>query len=152
MKSIKRLALGVASLAVTASVWCATLSEAATTEPPKTIVESQTAMIEVQKAKKSITNYIDAIEKRDVDEIVKWVKDTRFTSVEQQKREYKEMFDNDPFGKAIVTDVKKVDDNNMIVSLKLIRKGSGKPQSLDLPIIKEDGQWKLLITGVETRE
>lgn len=138
MKSIKRLTFGVTALAIAASTMWYTSSEA--------------AMPESQVAKQAVINYIQAAEKQDANEIMKWVKDTRFESLEQQKNEYKEMFRNDPFEKVQVTRIKEVDENNMIVSLKMIRKGKGKTQSLDLPVIKEDGNWKLLITGVETRE
>lgn len=139
MKSTKYLTFGVTALAIaTSTIWYTPSSEAA-------IPESQAAQ-------QSVINYIQAVEKQDANEIVKWVKDTRFDSLEQQKKEYKEMFRNDPFEKVKVTNIKEVDDNNMIVSIKMFRKGSGKPQVLDLPVVKEDGKWKLLITGVETKE
>ncbi|MGG4495576.1 hypothetical protein [Brevibacillus reuszeri] len=146
MKPIKRLTLGIASLAVFTSIAYSTSFAASNTDSQVTARE-----VEVQTARTSVANYIEAIEKQDEDEIVKWVKDTRFKSEEEQKSEYKEMFKNDPFDKVVISGVKKVDDN-MIVSLKLIRKGSGKRQFLDLPVIKEDGKWKILVTGVETKE
>lgn len=149
MKSFKYLALGVTSLAVvTSPIWYTPSSEASSIKS----VKSQVATSDLQKAKNAVTNYIHAAEKQDVNEMMKWVKDTRFNSIEEQKREYKQMFQNDPFEKIKITGIKKVDDKNMIVSLKMIRKDNGKPQSLDLPVIKENGKWKLLITGVETKE
>ncbi|MFC5447502.1 hypothetical protein [Paenibacillus aestuarii] len=140
MKTIKLVTLGAAAIAVIASaIWFSAPS-------------SEAAIPDVQAAKQSVTNYIDAIEKHDVNELIKWVKDSRFNSLEEQKTAYATMFSNDPFEKAVITTVKKVDDNNLIVSLKLIRKGNGKSQTLDLPLIKDNGSWKLYITGVETKE
>ena len=45
-----------------------------------------------------------------------------------------------------------VNENTFNVIVQLKRKNSDEIETVTLPVIKENGAWKSLITGVETRE
>jgi dsRNA-specific ribonuclease len=114
---------------------------------------TEASMNEQTLAYDSVNNYLRAIyERKDVNEIVKWVKDTRFSSIEQQKKEYAEMLKTDPFESAKVIGTQLVNENTFNVIVQLKRKNSDEIETVTLPVIKENGAWKSLITGVETRE
>ena len=114
---------------------------------------TEASMNEQTLAYDSVNNYLRAIyERKDVNEIVKWVKDTRFSSIEQQKKEYAEMLETDPFESAKVIGTQLVNENTFNVIVQLKRKNSDEIETVTLPVIKENGAWKSLITGVETRE
>lgn len=122
-----------------------------------TLITSLTAnasMVDEQIARTSVQNYITAIENQDVNEIVKWVKDTRFNSLEQQKKQYLEMFQNNPFTGARIAQLNKVDDNKVNVTIELIRSESQQIEQIKLPVVKDtDNHWRLLVDGnSETRD
>lgn len=77
---------------------------------------------DVQEAKKSVQNYFAAIEKKDVNEITEWVKDTRFDSVAEQKYEYNQMLTTAPFEKHKIANIEKIDDKTFAVTIQMSRK------------------------------
>ncbi|MCP1309967.1 hypothetical protein [Paenibacillus tyrfis] len=107
---------------------------------------------DVQEAKKSVQNYFAAIEKKDVNEITEWVKDTRFDSVAEQKYEYNQMLTTAPFEKHKIANIEKIDDKTFAVTIQMSRKKDGIITTQVLPVVKDEkGQWKLLVTGKEIR-
>ncbi|MCM3342432.1 hypothetical protein M3650_28350 [Paenibacillus sp. MER TA 81-3] len=136
-KSLK-ITLGLTTLAIILSVSMSSVSKA--------------SIPDIQEAKNTVENYIEAIESKNVDEIMKWVKDTRFDSPAQQRSQYFTMFSNDPFSNASMINIQKINNNTMSVSIELDRKSNKESEIIQLPVIKEDGKWKLLVAGVETKE
>ncbi|WP_010493849.1 DUF4878 domain-containing protein [Paenibacillus elgii] len=105
-----------------------------------------------EEAEQSVKNYIKAIEKKDVEEMTKWVKDTRFQSIGEQKQEYQKMFDVDPFSDFKIVDTKTKDDKNVNVTIQLMRKDTKQIEKVELPIIKDnDSKWKLVLGDAETK-
>ncbi|MEX1029081.1 MAG: hypothetical protein WDZ91_03420 [Paenibacillaceae bacterium] len=107
-----------------------------------------------QEAKKAVQNYINGIKNHDVEEILEWVVDTRFRSEVEQRKKYQELFEHSSIGisKTKIERIEKVDENTMNVLLELSRKGSGKIHIIELPVIKSDNKWRLLITGLGVKE
>lgn len=138
MSRALKITLGLTTLAVFLSVSMSSVSKA--------------SIPDIQEAKISVENYIEAIENRNIDEIMNWVKDTRFNSPAQQRSQYLSMFSTDPFSNPKIINIQKIDRSTMIASIELVRKENNNSEIVKLPVIKENGSWKLLINGVETRE
>ncbi|MFB0841227.1 hypothetical protein [Paenibacillus oleatilyticus] len=106
-----------------------------------------------EEAKQSVQNYIKAIERKDVEEMTKWVKDTRFQSFGEQKQEYQKMFDVNPFSEFKIVDVKTRDEKTANVAIELTRKDTKQIEKVELPIIKDnDSKWRLVLGDAETRD
>ncbi|CAH0121066.1 hypothetical protein PAE9249_03592 [Paenibacillus sp. CECT 9249] len=101
-------------------------------------------------AKQSVNNYINAIQMGDVTEAVNWVIDTRFESINEQIEQYQEAISTDPFSNASLESIVSNSDSSFTVTLKLIRKENNEVNRVLLPVIKKEGEWKLLLDGQET--
>lgn len=112
-----------------------------------TFVSSTVASQDVeQEVQQAVTGYINAVKTGNVDEAVKYVHDTRFPNVEATKAQYKNLFKESPMSHAEIVSIVEVDDTHAQVTIKAKTKLSGT-QEVTLPVVKEDGQWKVLITG-----
>ena len=142
MKNVKHATFGVVAVSIiAASIWFST--------------QTQAAQPEEVMAKQAVKNYIAAIEDRNISEILKWVKDTRYQSKAQQIEDYNKLFTTSPFdnSKTKIINLQKVNEKLYKVQIEITRKKGGRQDQLELPIVKdEDNRWKLLVTGVETRE
>ncbi|MBT2290115.1 hypothetical protein J7E73_13360 [Paenibacillus albidus] len=101
-------------------------------------------------AKESVSNYVDAVHSGDVTEAVKWVVDTRFSSEQDQLKQYKESLTTDPFSNASIESIVPESDSTFIATLDLTRKENGETTKISLPVIEHDGTWKLFLNGQET--
>ena len=99
-----------------------------------------------KEAKFVINKYLDAVKKGDVEEFAKYAKDTRFTNMEEAKKEYKDIVKQNPVKKAEVLEVKQVDENNMVAKVRFSQVNVVDAE-VQLPMIKENGDWKIVITG-----
>lgn len=105
---------------------------------------------QLELARQSVSNYIDAVYSGDITEAVKWVVDTRFDSQEEQIEQYNNALTSDPFSNASIVNVVPDSDNSFIVNLDLTRKETGEINNISLPIIEHEGTWKLYLNGQET--
>ncbi|KAF6636905.1 DUF4878 domain-containing protein [Paenibacillus polymyxa] len=113
-------------------------------------VTAASVQSEEESAKQAVVNYIDAINNKDADELAKWVDDSRFTSPDEQKKQYKELFQNDEFSSYSIGDFKQ-DGKEYDVTIDLTRKDSGEVNTVTLPVVKYGDQWKLVVVGEETK-
>lgn len=102
-------------------------------------------------AKQSVKNYISAVEKKDVNEMVQWVTDVR-VSPDKQKLLYNQILNNNPFSDSKLIDFKQ-NGEKWIANIALNRKDDTQTtEVVSIPVIKDNGKWKLLIEGVSTRD
>ncbi|MCU6796528.1 hypothetical protein OB236_30825 [Paenibacillus sp. WQ 127069] len=100
--------------------------------------------------KQSVKNYISAVEKKDVNEMVQWVTDIR-VSPDKQKLLYNQVLNNNPFSDSKLIDFKQ-DGEKWIANIALNRKDDTQTtEVVSIHLIKDNGKWKLLIEGVSTR-
>ncbi|MDU7472318.1 MAG: DUF4878 domain-containing protein [Paenibacillus macerans] len=97
-----------------------------------------------------VTSYIKAIEDKNVDAVINLVKDTRYSSLQDLKQEYENMISDNVFIDIKAGNVKTVNESNAEVQLVAQRNDGLNETDITLPLIKEDGNWKILITGQET--
>lgn len=99
-----------------------------------------------KEAKFAITQYMNAVKKGDVETMAKYAKDTRYANIDEAKKDYKEIVKQNPVTKADILDVKKIDENNMLVKI-LLSQNHVENAEVELPMVKENGDWKIVITG-----
>lgn len=117
---------------------------------PVTINANSLNNSELELAKQAVNNYIEATQKGDVYEAIKWVSDSRFDSIDDQISQYKESINTDPFSNVSIEKIVKDSNSSFTVNLKMIRKENGEVNNVSLPVVNINGTWKLLIDGQET--
>jgi Putative lumazine-binding len=93
-----------------------------------------------------INKYMDAVKNGDVEGIAKYAKDTRFANMEEAKKEYKDLVKQNPVKKAEILNVKQVDENNMVATVRFTQ-NHVEDAEIQLPMVKENGDWKIVVTG-----
>uniref|UniRef100_A9U7N8 Predicted protein n=1 Tax=Physcomitrium patens TaxID=3218 RepID=A9U7N8_PHYPA len=109
-------------------------------------VVSNAAPLDNEKlAEQAVNSYVTAIQQGNIDEAIKWVIDTRFSSTEEQKKSYEE--NNDLFSKVTVEVVSDPENNSFAAKIDLTRRDDGTINEVSLPVIQQDGAWKVLLNG-----
>ncbi|WP_427051835.1 hypothetical protein [Paenibacillus sp. TC-CSREp1] len=116
---------------------------------PTSVSASPIQQSELELAKQSVENYIQAISNKDSEELIKWVDDKRFSSTQEQKNQYEALFKGDDFSSYEILDLNK-DGDTYVVTLKLNRNNGNESNTLNLPVVKNDNIWKLVVDGKET--
>lgn len=113
------------------------------------VSKSEASATPEQEAKQVVTHYIDAIKSSNVDEMMKYTKDTRFKD-EATKRDVYQSLVKDPIqkDKTKLLSVSKVDDTHLTATIRISTKGTGT-HDLTIPVEKDGEQWKLVIDGQE---
>lgn len=101
-------------------------------------------------ANEVVSKYIKAINEKKIESITDLVIDTRYSSQEDLQRDYKGMVNDNVYTEIEVKDISTIDDSNAIVHLVAERNDGLKATDIDLPLVKNNGDWKILITGQET--
>ncbi|WP_268626239.1 hypothetical protein [Paenibacillus alvei] len=101
-------------------------------------------------AERSVSNYIKAVQTGDIIEATKWVIDSRFKAIDEQIAEYQDSLSTNPFSKVYLESIVPNSDSSFTAILNLVRKDSNELNKISLPVVNDNGEWKLLIEGTET--
>jgi hypothetical protein len=99
-----------------------------------------------EEAKSTVTKYLDAVTSGDVEQILKYVEDKRYDDDARQKEEYSKMVTNSPVSKAEILSIQQVNESEMEATIKFVEKNN-KNYEISLPVQKENGQWKVIVTS-----
>lgn len=105
-----------------------------------------------EEAKNAVTQYLQSVQVGDVEGMMEYTKDLRFPD-EAQKRDSYELLalDTDAVRDLEVLSLNTIDSANMLLRIKFTSKYSG-PHELELPVIKENGHWKVVVGGEQRSE
>ncbi|MDD4767765.1 MAG: hypothetical protein PHF87_09380 [Desulfotomaculaceae bacterium] len=113
---------------------------------------SESTQIPTQaEAEKVLSNFSDATERRDVDDMIKYCVDSR-GSVEDQKKLYKSLFvEEEPYPVSFKLDtIDKITLKNagtLAVANATVSYSDKHTENVHLKFIKDKGEWKLYITS-----
>lgn len=105
-----------------------------------------------------VDDYLEAIQNKDVDAVMKLVIDKTYPTLEAQREGYQEMLLTDEYYSADVKSIQKVDDNKYSANVVVKNKYTGNFEVM-LDVVNEKSGWKILIEktydvqpDVETQE
>lgn len=102
-------------------------------------------------ATQTVQQYVSAFNTGDVETLAQTAKDTRFTDKSLLKYEYEQYVqrnkDRDTGLKFL--SIEKADGDRFLANLELSSK-EFKPTPFQLPVIKENGEWKIFVDGSVT--
>lgn len=94
--------------------------------------------------KQLVSDYLQAIQDKDLDAVMSLVIDKTYPNLEAQRKGYQEMLLNDEYYSADVLSTKKVDDNKYSAEVTVENKYTGK-FNVVLDVVNTKEGWKILI-------
>jgi hypothetical protein len=111
------------------------------------LASTSAAKTSEEEAHEVVTQYLDAVKSRNVDEMIKHVKDTRFP-VEELRKRYLEIHQENPVHTVELVELSKVSETHLLAKIRFTSNISGD-QVIELPVVKENGEWKVVIGQVD---
>ncbi|PWK14311.1 DUF4878 domain-containing protein [Tumebacillus permanentifrigoris] len=115
------------------------------------VSKSQASATPEQEAKQAVKQYVDGLKTGNVDKIMQYSKDVRFKNDAERKQLYSNLTNEQDVLKAEVVSVKLVDDSHATFELHAKLKSAGI-QDVTLPVVKEDGTWKVVIEDIDLKK
>lgn len=115
------------------------------------VSKSEASATPEQEAKQVAKHYVDGLKSGNVDKIMQNSKDVRFKNDSERKQMYSDLANEQDVLKAEVVSVKLVDDSHANFALHAKFKSSGT-QDVTLPMVKEDGNWKVVIEDIDLKK
>ncbi|WP_211220780.1 hypothetical protein [Paenibacillus terrigena] len=100
-----------------------------------------------EKVQERITMYLEAIERNDIDKMVKYADDLRFPDKNKQKTEYKSI--SQKIEKTSIKDLRQINDKEYSVTITC--EVDGEADEFIFPIKYENQDWRIIV-GQERRE
>jgi hypothetical protein len=104
-------------------------------------------------ATKAVNTYIDAVKVGNVEEAMRLSRDKRFIDEKARQESYQQLFKDSPLQQAEITNLERIDNTEMTVTLSIKGEKTGT-QEVTIPLIldEETNQWKLLLDRMKIKE
>lgn len=93
-----------------------------------------------------VSNYLQAVETKDISSMVKYADDIRFPDKAEQKEQYSSIFDEDIHSDVTdtkIVELKKVNETEFEATIELIEQGD--LTKLTFPVKKQKRGWKVIV-------
>ena len=93
-----------------------------------------------------VSNYLQAVETKDISSMVKYADDIRFPDKAEQKEQYSSIFDEDIHSDVTdtkIVELKKVNETEFEATIELIEQGN--LTKLTFPVQKQKRGWKVIV-------
>lgn len=114
-------------------------------------MHSQASATAEQEAKQVVTEYLDALVAKDVEKVVTYVQDVRFTSEEEELTGYKDIVTYNPVYSYKILSVEKKNSTQAVVSIEYISEHGGTDRT-SINVIKEGEGWQVTLDQIELKK
>ena len=99
-----------------------------------------------EKVETFVSNYLQAVETKDISSMVKFADDIRFPDKAEQKEQYSSIFDEDihsDVNDTKIVELKKVNETEFEATIEMIEQGNFT--ELTFPVQKQKRGWKVIV-------